>query len=264
MRDLLQNMLQKLGFHITSTENYLSLLFAKRAQKLFLILNSLRSVDFKEAYLYLENSKAQELQDLFVLALLDFKKNGFFVEFGAVDGIYLSNTHLLEKSFGWRGILSEPIRSMKELIEFNRSCHVNSNCIWSVSGSFISFSETRNPILSTATSFVGSDTHKRFRKIRSSYSVETLSLMDLLDYFEAPKIIDYLSIDTEGSEFKILDSFDFTKYRFHIITVEHNFTSNREKIYDLLQRNGYKRILTNLSYVDDWYISETLYQEKFI
>lgn len=263
MRDLLHQVFKMLGFRITSTENYSSLIFAKRAQKLFLILNSLPSVDFKQAYSYLENSKAQELQDLFVLALLDFKKNGFFVEFGAVDGIYLSNTHLLEKSFGWNGILSEPIRAMKELIECNRSCHVNSNCIWSLSGSFIPFSETKNPILSTATSLVGSDSHKHLRKIQSSYPVETLSLMDLLDNFNAPKIIDYLSIDTEGSEFEILDSFDFTKYRFQIITVEHNFTHNRQKIYDLLYRNGYERVLANLSYVDDWYVSKILYQQIF-
>jgi hypothetical protein len=263
MRDFLQHALQKLGLRVISTENYSSLLFAKRVQKLFLILNSLSSVDFKEAYLYLENSKAQELQDLFVLAMLDFKKNGFFVEFGAVDGIYLSNTHLLEKSFGWSGILSEPMRTMKELIEFNRSCHVNSNCIWSVSGGFISFSETKNPILSTATSLIGSDSHKHLRKIKSSYNVETLSLLELLDYFDSPKIIDYLSVDTEGSEFEILNSFNFKKYSFQIITVEHNFTSNREKIYDLLQRNGYIRVLNNLSYVDDWYISKALYQKKF-
>lgn len=201
---------------------------------------------------------------MFVLALLDFKKNGFFVEFDAVDGVYLSNTYLLEKSFGWKGVLSEPIRAMKELIECNRSCHVNSNCIWSESGTFIPFSETKNPILSTVTSFVDSDAHKNLRKIQSSYSVETLSLLDLLNYYDAPKNIDYLSIDTEGSEFDILDSFDFTKYNFQVITVEHNFTSDREKIYNLLQRSGYVRVMENLSYVDDWYISKDLYNKKFI
>jgi hypothetical protein len=58
----------------------------------------------------LEKSKSQLKQDLFVLAELDFKSNGFFVEFGATNGIDLSNTHLLENEFGWGGILAEPAK----------------------------------------------------------------------------------------------------------------------------------------------------------
>src|SRR5450631_2035857 len=49
----------------------------------------------------LAQSKSQLRQDLFVLTMLDFKRNGYFVEFGATNGSDLSNTYLLEKSFGW-------------------------------------------------------------------------------------------------------------------------------------------------------------------
>lgn len=49
----------------------------------------------------IEQSKAQLFQDLVVLLHLEFKTHGFFVEFGATDGITLSNTYLLEKSFSW-------------------------------------------------------------------------------------------------------------------------------------------------------------------
>lgn len=48
--------------------------------------------------------KAQHLQDLFVLSELDYKTDGFFVEFGATDGLSISNTWLLEKYFNWKGI----------------------------------------------------------------------------------------------------------------------------------------------------------------
>ena len=76
----------------------------------------------------------------------------------------------------------------------------------------------------------------------------------MLETYQAPKTIDYLSIDTEGSEYEILKAFDFDKYKFRVITCEHNFTSMREKIYDLLISKGYQRKLTSISRVDDWYI----------
>lgn len=56
------------------------------------------------------NSKSQLLQDVFVLHELNFKEGGFFVEFGATNGVELSNSHLLEKEFHWQGILAEPAR----------------------------------------------------------------------------------------------------------------------------------------------------------
>ncbi|MBK7635080.1 MAG: FkbM family methyltransferase [Saprospiraceae bacterium] len=59
--------------------------------------------------------------------------------------------------------------------------------------------------------------------------------------------IDYLSIDTEGSEYDILSSFNFDRYTFGIITVEHNYTAYRDRIKDLLESKGYRRVLTNLS-----------------
>ena len=100
--------------------------------------------------------------------------------------------------------------------------------------------------------------HETARQDRNIYEVETVSLNDLLSTHDAPKNIDYLSIDTEGSELSILTRFDFTSYRIGIITVEHNYTSDRGKIFDLLTQNGYVRKFTQFSKWDDWYVHSSL------
>jgi hypothetical protein len=63
-----------------------------------------------------------------------------------------------------------------------------------------------------------------------------------------------LSVDTEGSEYEILKTFDFNKFSFGIITVEHNYTLQRELIFELLTNNGYKRKYENVSEFEDWYV----------
>jgi hypothetical protein len=99
--------------------------------------------------------------------------------------------------------------------------------------------------------------------LESSYLVETISLNDLLKEYNAPSIIDFLSIDTEGSEFIILNNFNFDNYRFRVIVSEHNFTSNREKVFELLTAAGYKRIWPEFTQFDDWYISPDLVDFQF-
>lgn len=79
-------------------------------------------------------SKSQINQDIFVLSETSFKRNGYFVEFGATDGITLSNTYLLEKNFDWRGIVAEPLKSKYDILIKNRECHVEDLCVWSESG----------------------------------------------------------------------------------------------------------------------------------
>ena len=85
--------------------------------------------------------------------------------------------------------------------------------------------------------------------------VDTVSLTDLLNEHNAPAYIDFISIDTEGSEFGILEHFDFSRYQFGLIVVEHNYeTEKREKLLSLLSKNQYKRIFPDFSSEDDWYV----------
>ena len=203
---------------------------------------------------HLGKSKSQLRQDLFVLSELGLKTNGFFVEFGATNGVDLSNTHLLETTFQWSGILAEPARCWHDSLRHNRRCHISTDCVWSKSNATLVFNEVDTAELSTINNFSSSDGHHQARNKGKTYDVRTISLIDLLERYAAPTQIDYLSIDTEGSEFEILNSFDFDKYQISVITCEHNFGFTRELIFNLLTSRGYTRRFEELSAWDDWYV----------
>jgi FkbM family methyltransferase len=213
---------------------------------------------------YSRKSKSQIHQDLFVLAMLNFKTNGFFVEFGAADGINLSNSYLLEKEFGWKGILAEPAKCWHKNLKKNRACSIETSCLWKDSISTLTFNEVEIAELSTINSYSGSDLHKELRKNGNTYDVKTISLNGLLEKYDAPRIIDYLSIDTEGSEFEILSNFDFSKYSINVITVEHNFSPKRDELFNLLTGHGYIRVYRDISHFDDWYVNLTQQPHTFL
>lgn len=200
------------------------------------------------------HSKSQLFQDLLVLFLTDGKRGGYFVEFGATDGVGLSNTYLLETEYGWRGVLAEPARCWHESLRQNRRADISLDCVWSKSGETLTFRETEWREVSTVDKFASLDQHAAVRESANRYDVMTISLCDLLSSHNAPREIDYLSIDTEGSEYEILRAHDFGRWRFQIITVEHNFTGNRSRIQSLLESNGYRRVLDAISQFDDWYV----------
>ena len=204
----------------------------------------------------MENTLSQLGQEIFVLCHLGFKQNGFFVEFGSCDGRNCSNTNLLENEFNWSGILAEPAKIWHEDLKKNRNVNIDYDCVWGKTGEKLTFNEVDAAVLSTIKNYSDCDKHTLSRQKGKIYSVNTISLEDLLIKHKAPKNIDYLSIDTEGSEYEILKNFNFDKYKFSVITCEHNFTPSREKIYELLTSNGYKRIFKELSKFDDWYILE--------
>ena len=204
---------------------------------------------------YLPKSKAQYRQDLFALSELNFKRNGFFVEFGATNGVDISNTYLLETEFGWSGILAEPARRWHAELKNNRNCRIETDCVWKQTGATMNFREADRAEISTLSQHMDSDMWSKARKAGTTYAVQTISLSDMLARNNAPSVIDYLSVDTEGSELEILSEFDFDRYMIRLLTVEHNFTPERDKLHDLLTRQGFQRKFEALSHCDDWYVN---------
>lgn len=210
----------------------------------------------------LSSARSQLLQDLIVGYLFRNEATGFFCEFGAADGKSLSNTYFLEKDLQWDGIVAEPSRRWHELLIANRNCKISLECVYHTSNLEITFNEVDNGMLSTIDEFSSSDLHGDSRQNGFLYPLSTITLKDLLLENSAPSYINFLSVDTEGSEWVILEKFDFEVFSFGAIFVEHNFGENRERILNLLESKGYRRILVQYSKWDDWFISEKLCEEN--
>ena len=190
-------------------------------------------------------SKSEYFQDLWVIATLNQKTDGFFVEFGATDGISGSNTWLLETKYNWKGILAEPARGYQEDLTRTRNCKIDFRVIWSESGKKISFSEKEEGYLSAVS------TTLQKVAVHDEYEVETVSLNDLLLQHGAPNNIDYVSIDVEGSELLILKEFFKHKtFDVNLFSIEHNWRKDKDELIKLMHSHGYKIDNPNLSYRD--------------
>lgn len=193
-------------------------------------------------------------QDLWALTDTDWKCGGFFVEIGAFDGVTFSNTLLLEKFFGWRGILAEPNPLMTEHIREARTAPLCVQPVDAVSGREVTMLFVAGaPELSAMKEHASKDNWAAARKDGVPVTQTTVSLNDLLTSYDAPSEIDFVSIDTEGSEPDILSTFDFDRYRVRLFCVEHNDTGSDEITDKIMFARGYERVHRKWSRWDAWY-----------
>jgi FkbM family methyltransferase len=212
---------------------------------------------------YAGKNYSQTDQDIMVLILTKFKKEGFFVEFGACDGINLSNTYLLESDFNWDGIVAEAIPDHFSKLKENRNCKVDNRAVFHTTGQTVDFRIVKDAFdISGISETLENDQNASLRETNyETIEVQTVSLNDLLSQHNAPHHIDYLSIDTEGSELSILTNFDFSKHIIDIISVEHNYIEeNKTNIFELLSSKGYVRISNKKSKQDDWYALKSFFE----
>ena len=206
-------------------------------------------------------SYSQMRQDVNVINFYKNKKDGFFIEIGASDGIRLSNTYLLEKDYGWTGICVEPIPTNYNKLLTNRpKSYCCDKALFGVSGLTLDFDVSNHPVDGDLLSGISANINHHKQRVdanKTTIKVTTITLLDLLTISDAPKFIDYMSIDTEGSEYEILKAFDFSKYIFGLIDLEHNYVEpQRTMMRDLLTSNGYVFIGANIQ--DDCYKHSSL------
>ena len=219
------------------TENNLTSMGSGPASVAFAPYDSSKSDKLRlkfDGYDSIERNYSQVYQDMFVLSALNGKKNGTYLEVGGGDPFWGNNTALLEKNFGWKGIS----------VEYQENL---------------------------------SSKYNQLRKNKSiCKNALEINYEKLLNENYDSNIIDYLQLDCEPSKstFEILLSIPFDKYKFAVITYEHDHFVDVTQTYRTKSRNylksiGYKLIVNDIGPTDwysfeDWWIHPDLIDEKIV
>ena len=176
------------------------------------------------------------------------QRNGYFVELGANDGVSQSNTLYLEKYKNFKGVLIEPFPTNYEKCRINRS---EENFFFL--GACVSFNYSK-PTVELLYSNLMTITLDGYSTIANpvahaekgseflngqdvfKFSVKAVTLNEVLKKANAPKLIDFLSLDVEGAEIEVLSGINFSEFRFNLMLVE---TNEFEIINDFLERENY-------------------------
>ena len=177
----------------------------------------------------IENNWSQSMQDIFVMSMLDGKRNGVYVEIGADQPRVISNTYLLEKDFDWSGISFE---LDADKVAFFNTIRKN-KCL-----------------CEDATLY---DYKSLFQK--SNYPKQ-------IDYLQ-------LDIDPAEGTLRALKALPLDDYRFSVITYETDVYSSGADIQDeqieILESHGYQLVAKNVKCegnpYEDWWIDPAIVSE---
>lgn len=160
-------------------------------------------------------------------------KNGFFIEIGVMNGTTQNSTIVLERN-NWQGLLVEPVPKNIRQIRKSRTTPLVEGAVWKEDG----FVEIIDVGIRGHTGI--KETHRDPSSAISSIKVKSYKFESL----PVPEHIDYLQIDTEGSELEILGAIDMSKYNIDYICIEDTFGNrdNNPKYHDFMTNLGYERI----------------------
>ena len=184
------------------------------------------------------------------------KKNGFFLEIGAYDGIEGSNCFHFEKFLNWNGIAFEPSKVQYEKLKNNRNCKILNKAI-SNSIVEVDFVEVIEGL--TQMSGIKNENYTAENIIKKNGQSKTEISKIITTTFDqevsSDQEIDYLSIDIEGGELSVLETIDFEKYTIKVVSVENNlpdkFNFNSffiSKNFSFFDRVGQDEIFYNNSH----------------
>ena len=194
-------------------------------------------------------------KDEFIFDLFPDSKHSYFVDVGASDGIYGSNTFSLEKR-GWSGLCVEPHPYLSKQIEKNRECKIEESLVSDKNDSVEFLMQTEEVKIEGVSAnkdelaLFGGFSHawqggsgvvsnwnkekiEEFSKKGKIIEKETVTLTEILEKHSCPQYIELLDIDTEGNDHKVLEGIDWSFYRFASILIEGNDEKIKEKLLSL-------------------------------
>ena len=180
----------------------------------------------------------------YTIAGLFPNRNGFFVDLAANQPVRLSNTRALERDLGWRGVCIEGNQKLVPFLQAKRRCAIVQALVGKA-GFNVSLAGGRGS--------AGTVAAKTCAPGREG-CLPTRPLHDILDEHQAPRTIEYLSLDVEGQEDNVLNSFRFDRYVFLALTVE------RPKHYatTALRSHGYRYAFNHGHFGDQLWLHESV------
>jgi len=192
-------------------------------------------------------SYSQAGQEDWVIDFFDGKRNGYFLDVGALDGIQSSNTYILEKKLEWDGLCVEPYYVHFPVLRATRKNLVEKG-VYNKSG-HLSFSRATSGINP------GGD-----------MAIPTITFRELFKQYNVPSVVDYTSLDIEGAEYEALTQYPFDTHLSILWTIEHNLYLNNDptlknQVKEIMLANDYVIAKENVSCPDsnngpfeDWYV----------
>lgn len=180
-------------------------------------------------------------QDRWVAEVFKGKRNGYFLDFGALDGVFTSNTYYLERHLDWSGIVVEANPTAYPAVCKSRTSITVNAALWGQSRNRIEMVDAHG--LSSAVQYRYSDSSSKTRNEIATrvFTIDTITPTDLLDRHQAPEMIHYMSLDVEGAEIDVLKAFDLARFKPALITVEHGELPDRQAgIRDIILPFGYE------------------------
>tara|TARA_B100002051_G_C16653823_1_gene595389 strand:+ start:83 stop:811 length:729 start_codon:yes stop_codon:yes gene_type:complete len=197
-----------------------------------------------------KRSYSQKGEDLLVYSYFDKRKTGFYLDIGCYHPKWISNTYLLHKK-GWNGVALDIDQHKLDTFKFSRGKKVkvikaavipkktNKNTIdaykfFSKRG--WSDSDTLDPKLANKTKQNG----------RGQYIVEKVPCVDINSLLESIPKVDFLNIDIEGLDTKIVEAIDLDRFKIDLILFEDNTTyGSTKELVNKLEENGYIHLFTS-------------------
>lgn len=220
--------------------------------------DSLFSKDWKPVYVYQGEKYKKELpsrpwngqveQDKLIAWLTKNKTQGYFIDLAANDPVHWSNTLGLERLLNWTGLCIEANPAYWHRLSTLRSCTVIGAVVGKNADEAIEFTmdEHMGGIVDGSFDNKKSDLSKSAKRF-------TADLARTFEQFKVPPIIDYLSLDVEGAEEYIMNSFPYSNYRFRFLTVERPSDPLIAKLKD----NGYNLVKKLVFFGDTLFAHES-------